>query len=93
MSRIQKKLIGDTMKVTWVSSAAIPSSVILSIFTGSESLVSSASMTNSGAGHYYGLYICPNSPGFYVAETLATISGNPYKDRLRFKIVKGEADG
>jgi len=92
MGKLSKKLIGDTVKFTWVSSGITASPIILSIYNGSETLVSSLSMTSSGDGHYYGLYTLPNTPGFYVAETLATISTNPYKDRLRFKAITGDVD-
>lgn len=93
MAQLTKKLIGDTMKITWVHSGTAPSSISAAIYTGSEALVNSAAMVSSGDGHYYSLYTLPNSVGFYVAETLATISGKPYKNRMKFKAVKGDTDG
>ena len=92
MAKLEKKLIGDTMKVTWVNSGITPTSIILGIYNGSDTLVSSAAMTSSGNGHYFGMYTLPDSVGFYVAETLAMVSGNPFKDRIKFKATKGEVD-
>ena len=92
MSRIPKRLIGDTLKVTWVHSGTTPTSIHAAIYDGSETLVNSMSMTSSGNGHYYSLYTLVDSLGYFVAETLATISGKPYKNRMKFKAVSGEAD-
>ena len=87
-----EKLIGDTIKVTWVSSGDVPSPILALIYTSSETLVSSVSMTSSGNGHYYSNYTIPNTPGFYVAETLATLDSLPYKRRVAFKAVTQEVD-
>ena len=87
-----KKLIGDTLKVTWVSSGVTPSTLYSALYDGSDTLVSSLSMTGSGNGHYFSEHTVPNSQGFYVAETLAMVNTKPYKNRLRFKAVTGEAD-
>jgi hypothetical protein len=92
MAQIAKRLIGDTVKVTWINSGSSPSAISAAIYNGSDTLVNSQSMTNSGDGHYYALYTLPNTPGFYVAETIATLSGNPYKNRINLKAVTGEAD-
>ena len=92
MSFITKKLVGDTLTVTWVSSGVAPTTIAAAIYNGSDSMVNSISMTSSGNGHYYSTYTIPNTPGYYVAQTLATISGKPYKDRMKFKIVTGEVD-
>ena len=87
-----RRLIGDTIAITWVNSGVTPTAIGAAIYNGSETLVSSASMTSSGNGHYYRLYTLPNTPGYFVAETIATISGNPYKNRIRFKAIRGEVD-
>jgi hypothetical protein len=92
MSIQVKKLIGDTLKVTWVNSGVTPTSIYAAIYNGSDTLVNSVAMTSSGNGHYFSVWTVVDTPGFYVAETLAQISGNPYKNRIRFKAVKGEAD-
>ena len=89
---LKKILIGDTLKVTWINSGITPSTILMMVRNSSDTLVSSAAMTSSGNGHYYGLYTLPNTTGYYVAETIATISTYPYKDRIKFKAVTGEAD-
>ena len=89
---LQEFLIGDTLKSTWVNSGASPSDIRSSVFNGEETSVGSATMTSSGNGHYYAFHTIPNTPGFYVAETLATIGGYPFKRRVSFKAVKEEVD-
>lgn len=89
---MNKFLVGDTMKLTWINSGQTANPIIASIFNGSDSLVNSVSMSSSGDGHYFSNYTLPNTPGFYVAETLATIAGLPYKNRTRFKVITGETD-
>jgi len=91
-STLKKKLIGNTIKVTWVSSGITPSAISLSIFNGSDTLVNSLSMTSSGNGHYYGLYTLVNTLGYYVAQTDATVASKPYKKRFAFKAISKETD-
>ena len=89
---IPKKVIGNTIQVTWVSSGQTPDPIIAAIYNGSDTLVNSAAMVDSGNGHFYHNYTLPNTTGFYVAETIATIGGNPYKNRITFQAVTGEVD-
>jgi hypothetical protein len=84
-------LVGDTRQFTWIDSGTTPSTILHMIYDGNETLVSSQSMTNSGNGHYYALAKV-NTPGYYVSEWLAMISGNPYKRREKFKAVLIEVD-
>lgn len=92
MSRPTKYLSEDTKTFTWISSGQTASPMLLSIFDGSETVVSSVSMTDSGNGHYYKAQTLPVTPGFYVVEWKATISSNPYKKRERIQIVNGTVD-
>lgn len=85
-------LIGDTFAVSWINSGITPTAIHYAVYNGSETLVDSATMTSSGNGHYYGLHTVPNSPGFYVAQTLATIGGKPYKRREKYEAVTYEVD-
>ena len=80
-------LCGNTIKVRWVNSGVTPTSLVYAVYTGSETLVDSAAMTSSGNGFYYGLHTVADTPGMYVAQTLATISGKTYKDRFQFLAV------
>lgn len=89
---MQKKLIGDTVQVTWISSGQTASAIHCAVYNGSETLVDSATMSDSGNGHYYHYHTVPNSIGFYVAETVATIGGKPYRRRVKYKAVEGEVD-
>lgn len=80
-------LCGNTIKVKWVDSGVTPSTLVAAIYTGSETIVDSGAMTSSGNGFYYYLHTVPNTPGFYTAETLATISGKPFKNREQYQAV------
>ncbi len=92
MSSIKETLIGDTIKVTWVDSGVTPTDIFAALYDGSEVLVNSLTMTDSLNGHFFANITLPNSPGFYVAQTLATIESFPYKRRLKVKAILGEVD-
>lgn len=83
----QDFLCGDTIKIRWINSGVTPTTLIAAAYTGSETIVDSAAMVSSGDGHYYHLHTVPNTPGYYVAQTLATISGKPYKNRTAYRAV------
>ena len=87
---MKRYLIGDTIRLTWVSSDITPSTIIANVFDSSETLVDSGSMTSSGNGHYYFEHTISDTPAFYVSQTLATINGKPYKNRTRFQAILGE---
>ena len=83
-------LIGDTLQVTWVSSATVPSEATAVIYNGSDTAVSSITMTSSGNGHYYADYTVPSSAQYMVAETTVYVNSLPYKKRTPFRITKGD---
>lgn len=85
-------LVGDTMKVTWINSGVTPTALVAKLYTGSETVVGSTSMTSSGDGHYFAAMTMPDTPGFYVLETLATIDGFPYKRRVKVQAVVEDVD-
>ena len=89
---IKKHLIGDTIQITMINSGVTPSAALAKVYDSAETLVGSGTMTTSGNGHYFYNFTIPNSTGYYVAETLATINGLPYKNRRKFKVVTGEVD-
>ena len=80
-------LCGDTIKIRWINSGVTPTTLIAATYTGSETIIDSAAMVGSGDGHYYHLHTVPSTPGYYVAQTLATISGKPYKNRTAYRAV------
>ena len=92
MASLKESLIGDTIVVTWVDSGVTPTSLYAALFSGSETLVNSVSMTSSGNGHFFGLITLPDTPGYYVTETLAEIESFPYKRRVKVRAVLGEVD-
>jgi hypothetical protein len=91
MSQLTRVLVGDTFKQTFVNSGVTASPIVASILSGSETIVNSAAATSSGNGHYYNM-VQINTPGYYVSQWIATISGNEYKRRQRFKAVLNEVD-
>lgn len=91
---MQEFLIGDTMTVTWINSGVIPTDINYAVFDGGnpEVLVDSATMTNSGNGHYYSWHTVPDTPGLYVVQTNANIATRPFKRRIPYRAILGEVD-
>ena len=88
---VTRVLVGDTVKHTFINSGATASPITSSLLSGSETIISSQTATSSGNGHYYAMTQI-NTPGYYVLQWNATISGNPYKRRLRIKAYNNEVD-
>lgn len=91
MSNLDIVQVGDTFKVSFIASGTTPSVITHSIISGSETIVSSGAGVNSLNGHYYRNVIV-NTPGYFVSQWDATINGNPYRRRKRFKAVLNEVD-
>lgn len=89
---MKKIFAGDTKQARWISSGQTVTSAYCAIFTGSETLVSSLALTDSGNGHFYRLFTAPSSYGLYVAEIGATVAGNTYIRRHAFKVIYLEVD-
>lgn len=84
---IKQFLCGNTVKIRWVNSGVIPTSLGFAVYNGSETLVDSGVATSSLTGGFYYLHTVANTPGMYVAETNATIGGKPYKNREQYQAV------
>ena len=84
--------VGNTVKFTWVSSGAAPTTIISTILNGNESIVSSKAAVSSGDGHYYANMAAPNTPGYYVNKWDATIGVNSYHSRRKFQVIRTEVD-
>jgi len=90
---MKKYLVGDTIKLTWVSSGDTPDSLVAAIYDGNEILVDSGSMVSSGSGHYYYNYTIPDSGGQYFAGYMtAMVGGVQYRRAVRFRSILGEVD-
>ena len=93
MSNLVELLVDDTFKQTFIASGTDPSVINASILDGAGSIVSSGAGVNSLNGHFFrNISGGINTPGYYVSQWDATISGLPYKRRLRFKVVLNEVD-
>lgn len=84
-------LTQDTFKQFWISSGTTPSLISAAVLDGNETIISSGTGVSSGNGHFYRA-TSVSSPGWYVSEWKATISGNPYRRRFRFKAILNEVD-
>lgn len=91
MRTIKTVQVGDTFKQTFINSGSTVSPIVASIISGSETIVSSGAGVDSGNGHYYRQAII-NTPGYYVSQWDATISGNPYRRKFSFQAVLNEVD-
>jgi len=89
---LDRFLIGDTIKLSWINSGVTPTVISGTIISGSETIVSSVTMSSSGNGHYYSLHTLPDSAGYYIAQTLATVDTYPYKRRIKFAAVLEDVD-
>ncbi len=85
-----KVLIGDTVKFTWVNSGVAMSPVV-SVYTGSETLVDSGAMIDSLNGMYFFNHTV-NSAGYYSMVAIGSLDGYPYKKILQIKAVTGGVD-
>ena len=90
-ARVREVLIGDTFKQFWISSGTTPSVITASIVDGIEAIVSSETGVSSGNGHFWRTTTV-DTPGWYVSQWEATISGSPYRRRSRFKAVLNDVD-
>ena len=90
-TRVKQVLIGDTFKQFWIGSGTTPSVITASIVNGDENIVNSETGTSSGNGHFFRT-TSVNTPGWYISQWEATISGSPYRRRSRFKAVLNEVD-
>ena len=94
--RVDRALVEDTVRATWVSSGtAVNCGISAALITSSgdpptEVLVSSDTATDSGNGHYFRDITLPNTAGWYLVEWRATVDGATFKDRDRFRVITGE---
>lgn len=93
MANLKTILVNDTFKQVFVASGTDPSVITASILDGAGAIVSSGAGVNSLNGHFYRDVVAGvSTPGYYVSQWDATISGKPYKRRRRFKAVLNEVD-
>ena len=92
MKSLGDYIAGDTKTFTWVSSDASPTSIHVAIINIDETVVSSATMTSSGNGHYYSFMSIPTTPGFYVASWNATVGGSQRVHKRYFRCILGEVN-
>lgn len=74
-------IAGTTLRTTWVSSGMVPTTILSSIRSGSETLVHSIAAVASGDGHFFALHPVPTSGGWYINEWIAILASNTYVDR------------
>ena len=85
-------IAGTTLRVTWVSSGAVPSSLYSRLVSGSEAMVHSATAIDSGNGHFYAVHPVPTSGGWYINEWVGIINANTYVNRQLVRAERLEVD-
>lgn len=78
---VREKIIGDTYRATWVSSASNPSPITSALIDKHEVVVSSIAAISSGNGFFYALHQLPTTPGFYTNEWRAVVGSYVYVNR------------
>lgn len=92
---MQQIELGSTKKFTWINSGATVTAQLSLIRTGSETIINTVSLTDSGNGHWFSLHtflVGTFAPGYYSQEFRMTIGGNPYNARQRFRLIQTEVD-
>ena len=89
---ISEFLPGDTFKYTWINSGTTVSSLSYVVMNGSESIVNTGTLTNSGDGHYFEDYTVPNTEGYYTFKSEAFVNSKPYLRTKRFRVIELEVD-
>jgi len=93
MAGLTQVQVGDTFKQIFVASGTDPSVIVASVLDGNENIVSSGAGVNSLNGHFFRNVVGGvNTPGYYVTQWQATISGLPYIRKRRFQAVLNEVD-
>lgn len=70
--------IGSTFRATFISSGALISGGYAALYDGTNTLVTSRSMVDSGNGHIYADLPLPNTPQWMVNRWCAVINQNTY---------------
>lgn len=92
--KIYREQAGTTKILTWTSSGITPTTLYAALYTGSDTLVNSITMIESGSGlgTYYAPITMPTSLGQYYTEMVATIAGYPYIVRDFVTVIKDDSD-
>ena len=93
MSGIPEFIVGDTIFISWVESSQTVNSgdAFFTVFTGSETVVDSDFMVNSGPG-LVANHTIPNTPGYYSVLTEIDIGGFPFRRKKRYQAICLEVD-
>lgn len=89
---VREKIVGDTYKVTWVSSGALPDLISSALLDKNEFVVSSIAAVSSGGGFYFALHQLPNTPGFYANEWRAQVGSRAYVTRQLVSVLDIQVD-
>lgn len=90
---VVEKIAGTTLRVTFVSSGSVPTTISSALIDKAEAVVNSTALVNSiGGGSFYAVHQLPTSPGWYINEWRATIQGNNYIERQFIRVRSMEVD-
>lgn len=94
MSRIKEYIVGGTPIFIWINSG-VNMAPYINVLNGSEQVVSSATMSDSGNGHYYYWWEtipASHSTGYYVGKMTGTTGGKPFIKSEKIKLIGGGVD-
>lgn len=89
---IVETVAGTTLKVTWVNSGVIPSSLVSELLDRSDAVVQTATPVSSLNGLFYALHTLPNTRAWYVNRWWAVINANTYQSRQFVRAMLPEVD-
>lgn len=90
--KVLELLAGTTLKSTCRNLTGLsPDAAVSVIFTGSDTLVSSATAVDSGNGYLFAIHNLPNSAQWYVNRWHLRVGANTYSDAQYIKAIKPEA--
>ncbi len=95
MSRLPEPIeviAGTTLRATFRAVGVTASPIISTLYSGSETLVSSVAATSSGNGYYFAPHLIPNSAAWYVNKWFAYISPDTYVSAQYIRARKPEVD-
>ena len=95
MSRLPETLeviAGSSLRATFRATGVTASPILSTLYSGSETLVSSVTGVSSGNGYYYAMHLMPNSAAWYVNKWFAFISPDTYVAMQYVRARKPEVD-
>lgn len=85
-------IAGTTLRLTWVNTGTVPTSLQMNILDRDETVVGSVTPVDSGNGHYYAPLYIPTSHRWYVGRAIAVIDTRTYVNRVLIRTHQLQVD-